>query len=74
MSFYVESKMELGNENPFGKHHRATAYSGTPNYEEIISAEVSGDYIERLPNTHEEKGKLLVMSKFHDLSTAITPC
>lgn len=55
--------MELGNENPFGKHHRAIAYSDTPNYEEIISAEVSGDYIERLPNTHEEKGKLLVMSK-----------
>lgn len=66
--------MELGNENPFGKHHRATAYSGTPDYKEIISAEVSGDYIERLPNTDEEKGKLLVMSKFHDLSTAITPC
>ena len=66
--------MELGNENPFGKHHRATAYSGTPNYEEIISAEVSGDYIERLPNTHEEKGKLLVMSKFHNLSTVITSC
>ena len=74
MSFYVESKMELGNENPFGKHHWATAYSGTPDYKEIISAEVSGDYIERLPNTDEEKGKLLVMSKFHDLSTAITPC
>ena len=74
MSFYVESKMKLGNENPFGKHHRVIAYSDTPNYNEIISAEVSGDYIERLPNTHEEKGKLLVMSKFHDLSTAITPC
>ena len=74
MSFYVESKMKLGNENPFGKHHRAIAYSDTPNYEEIISAEVSGDYIERLPNTHEEKGKLLVMSKLHDLSTAIIPC
>ena len=74
MSFYVESKMKLGNENPFGKHHRAIAYSDTPNYEEIISAEVSGDYIERLPNTHEEKGKLLVMSKLHDLFTAIIPC
>ena len=65
--------MELGNENPFGKHHRAIAYSDTPNYEEIISAEVSGDYIERLPNTHEEKGKLLVMSKLHDFSTALIP-
>ena len=74
MSFYVESKMKLGNENPFGKHHWAIAYSDTPNYNEIISAEVSGDYIERLPNTHEEKGKLLVMSKLHDLSTAIIPC
>ena len=73
MSFYVESKMKLGNENPFGKHHRAIAYSDTPNYEEIISAEVSGDYIERLPNTHEEKGKLLVMSKLHDFSTALIP-
>lgn len=63
MSFYVESRMELDNEKPFGKHHRATVYGGTPDYEQIISAEVSGDYIARLPNTHEEKGKLLVMSK-----------
>ena len=63
MSFYVESKMELDNEKPFGKHHRVIAYSGTPNYKDIISAEVSGDYIARLPNTHEEKGKLLVTSK-----------
>lgn len=59
--------MELDNEKPFGKHHRATVYGGTPDYEHIISAEVSGGYIARLPNTHEEKGKLLVMGKLHDL-------
>ena len=73
MSFYVESKMELGNDNPFGKHHQAIAYNDTPNYKEIISVEVSSNYIERLPNTPEEKGKLLVTSKLHDLSTAIIP-
>ena len=67
MSFYVESRVELDNEKPFGKHHRATVYGGTPDYEQIISAEVSGDYIARLPNTHEEKGKLLVMGTLHDL-------
>ena len=55
--------MELDNEKPFGKHHRATVYGGTPDYEQIVSVEVSGNYIARLPNTHEEKGKLLVMSK-----------
>ena len=55
--------MEMDNGKPFGKHHRATVYGGTPNYEQIVSAEVSGDYIARLPSTHEEKGKLLVMSK-----------
>ena len=60
MSFYVESKLELGNENPFGKHHRATAYSDTPNYREIISAEVSGDYIERLPTLMKRRANYLL--------------
>ena len=55
--------MGMDNVKPFGKHHQATVYSGTPNYKQIVSAEVSSDYIARLPNTHEEKGKLLVMSK-----------
>lgn len=67
MSFYVESRMELDNEKRFGKHRQVIAYSGIPNYKDIISAEVSGDYIARLPSTHEEKGKLLVMGKLHDL-------
>ena len=67
MSFYVDHRMEMDNGKPFGKHHRATVYGGTPNYEQIVSAEVSGDYIARLPSTHEEKGKLLVMGKLHDL-------
>lgn len=61
--------MELDNEKPFGKHHRATVYSGSPNYEDIVSANVSGDYITSLPNTHEKKGKLLVMSRLHDLTS-----
>lgn len=63
MSFYVDHRMGMDNVKPFGKHHWATVYGGTPNYKQIVSAEVSGDYIARLPNTHEEKGKLLVMSK-----------
>ena len=63
MSFYVDHRMDVDSGKPFGKHHLATVYGGTPNYEHIISAEVSGDHIARLPNTHEEKGKLLVMSK-----------
>ncbi|OJD10435.1 hypothetical protein AJ78_08552 [Emergomyces pasteurianus Ep9510] len=61
MSFYMESSTKVEDEKPFGKHKRAMLYHNQPNYREIISSEVSGDYIPRLPNIHEERGRLLVM-------------
>lgn len=64
MSFYLESKSQLENGKPFGEHRRAIVYNTAPDYEGIVSAEASGDYITRLPNTQEERGKLLVMGKF----------
>ncbi|PGG98896.1 hypothetical protein GX51_06543 [Blastomyces parvus] len=63
MSFYMESSTKVEDEKPFGKHKRAMLYHNQPNYGEIISSEVSGDYIPRLPNIHEERGRLLVMGK-----------
>lgn len=32
-------------------------------YQNIISLEASGDQIERLPNTGDERGRMLVMGK-----------
>ena len=71
MSFYVESKLELETERPFGNHRRAIIYTTAPDYEDIMSAEVSGDYITRVPNTQEERGKLLVMGKLRSIHSFI---
>lgn len=65
MSFYVTSESELENGKPFGNHRRAIIYNTLPDYEKIVSAETSGDYITRLPNTQEERGKLLVIGKLY---------
>lgn len=72
MSFYVESKLQLENGQPFGDHRRAIIYNTAPDYEEIVSAEASGDHITRLPNTQEERGKLLVMGKLRSFCTIQT--
>ncbi|KAL5335649.1 hypothetical protein BJX70DRAFT_390564 [Aspergillus crustosus] len=61
MSFYLVSQKKAVNEKLFGKHHRAVIYNGSPEYEAIMLAEVSGDYIPRVSNTQEERGKVLVM-------------
>ncbi|KKZ68760.1 hypothetical protein EMCG_05636 [[Emmonsia] crescens] len=66
MSFYMESSTKVKDERPFGKHKRAMLYHNQPNYREIILSEVSGDYIPRLPNIHEERGRLLVMVSVSD--------
>jgi hypothetical protein len=55
--------MKVKDEKSFGEHNRAVIYNGTSNYDEIISSEVSGDDIARLP-THGGCGELLVMGKF----------
>jgi hypothetical protein len=59
--FYVESTMT--SKKTFGEHNRAVVYNGTPDYEKIMSAEASGDYVARIPNSEEERGKMLVLGK-----------
>ncbi|OJD16119.1 hypothetical protein AJ78_03699 [Emergomyces pasteurianus Ep9510] len=66
MSFYMESSIKVEDEKSFRKHKRAMLYHHQLNYREIISSEVSGDYIPRLPNIHEERGRLLVMVSVSD--------
>ncbi|KAH1598470.1 hypothetical protein KXX44_005587 [Aspergillus fumigatus] len=61
MSFYVEYKSKAGKGRPFGDHHRATIYNSFPDYDSIISTEASGEHIERVSNSQEERGKLLVL-------------
>lgn len=63
MSFYVEYKSIAGKGRPFGEHRRAIIYDGFPGYDNIISAEASGQHINRVSNTQEEMGKLLVMGE-----------
>ncbi|KAH1377451.1 hypothetical protein KXW98_002022 [Aspergillus fumigatus] len=75
MSFYVEYKSIAGKGRPFGEHRRAIIYDGFPGYDNIISAEASGQHINRVSNTQEEMGKLLVMvsakDEVRDLLTVI---
>ena len=47
-----------------GNHDRAFVYKGLANYQDIIQAEVSGDFIKRVSSAEEERGHLLVMGKF----------
>lgn len=61
MSIYVESGIDVEDQKSIGKHNRAVVYNNVPDYGEIVSSEASGDYIFRLPNTQEERGKLLVL-------------
>lgn len=60
----MEFKLGLENQKPFGDHGRAMIYGNAPDYQKIISAEVSGDYIARLA-AQEEQGRLLIMGKLH---------
>jgi hypothetical protein len=39
-------------------------YKGLANYRDIIQAEASGDFIERIPSADEERGEILVMGEF----------
>ena len=52
-----------GDELSFGNHKRAVVYKGAANLREIVQAEMSGQYIERIPNVQEERGDTLVMGK-----------
>ncbi|GFF98653.1 metalloreductase, putative [Aspergillus udagawae] len=58
MSFYVEYKSKARKGRPFRDHHWATIYNGFPDYNSIISTEASGEHIERVSNSQEERGKL----------------
>ncbi|KAL2866166.1 NADPH oxidase family protein [Aspergillus lucknowensis] len=49
-----------------GKHNRVKLYTGSPDYGKIMSEEFSGDFIRRVTNTEEEKGKLLVLVSASD--------
>ncbi|KAH2388641.1 hypothetical protein KXW70_006590 [Aspergillus fumigatus] len=55
MSFYAEYKTKAGKARPFGVHHRATIYNGFPDYDSIISTEATGEHIERVSNSREER-------------------
>ncbi|KAB8069058.1 hypothetical protein BDV29DRAFT_198977 [Aspergillus leporis] len=66
MSFYVESKIPVESGTPFGEHQRAVIYNDMPEYDVLVSTEASGDYIPRVSNTQEERGKLLVLVSASD--------
>jgi hypothetical protein len=72
MSFYVEYKTKAVKGKPFGEHHRATIYNGFPDYNSIISIEASGEHIDRVSDSQEERGKLLVLSELVPLVSAVS--
>jgi hypothetical protein len=49
-----------------GEHNRVKIYTGSPNYDDIISKEFSGELIKRVTNTAEEKGRRLILGTMHD--------
>ncbi|KAL6230762.1 hypothetical protein BDW75DRAFT_248414 [Aspergillus navahoensis] len=56
------------------EHNRVKLYAGRPNYEKIMSEEYSGDFIKRVTDTEEERGKLLVLvSGSNDLRDTLRP-
>jgi hypothetical protein len=61
ISFYVESS--TAGKRTFGNHNRAVLYNGIPDYERIISAEASGDFVSSVTNTEEERGRTLVLGR-----------
>ncbi|QGA22334.1 hypothetical protein EYB26_010050 [Talaromyces marneffei] len=61
ISIYVKSGQIIGDVMKFGNHDRAVVYNRRADYDQILQAEISGELIERLPNTQEEKGESLVM-------------
>ncbi|KAF7174613.1 hypothetical protein CNMCM6106_009514 [Aspergillus hiratsukae] len=71
MSFYVEYKSKAGKGSPFGEHHRAIIYDVVPDYDNIISAEASGDHINRVSNTQEEMGPVSAKDELRDHLTVI---
>jgi hypothetical protein len=62
ISIYVASG-EIAEVAKLGSHERAFVYKGMANYDKIIQAETSGDFIARLPNAEEERGEMVVMSE-----------
>ncbi|EED17323.1 hypothetical protein TSTA_111590 [Talaromyces stipitatus ATCC 10500] len=61
ISIYVKSGQIIGDVIKFGNHDRTVVYNRRADYDQILQAEMSGELIERLPNTQEEKGESLVM-------------
>ncbi|KAL4933518.1 ferric reductase family protein [Aspergillus undulatus] len=56
------------------EHNRVKLYAGRPDYEKIMSEEHSGDFIKRVTDTEEEKGKLLVLvSGSNELRDTLRP-
>ncbi|KAJ6004609.1 rerric reductase like transmembrane component [Penicillium herquei] len=60
ISFYMPPQ----NPGPkgFGRHRRVTVQSGRPNYNEIISAEATGQFSRNVEGTQWERGKTLVIA------------
>jgi hypothetical protein len=49
-----------------GEYNRVKIYTGSPNYNNIISKEFSGELIKRVINTAEENGRRLILGTIND--------
>ncbi|QKX63192.1 uncharacterized protein TRUGW13939_10361 [Talaromyces rugulosus] len=75
ISIHVKSGGIIGDKLTFGNHKRAVVYKGSADYEQILPAELSGEFIQRLPGAQEERGEMLVMvaasNEVHDRTQVI---
>lgn len=64
ISVYVGFASQASDKISFGKHECAFIYNCTPDYSLIISEEMSGGKIDRLPDIRDDKGQVLLISTF----------
>lgn len=62
ISVYIGSASQASDKISFGKHECAFIYNSAPDYDLIISEEISGEKIDRLPDIRDDKGQVLLIS------------
>lgn len=63
ISIYVGEDTATREEKLFGTHERAFFYQGQPDYSSIVSAELSGQTIEKSSSIRDDQGQMLLMSE-----------
>jgi hypothetical protein len=63
ISIYIGKDFSALQGQPFGNHERAFLYEGVPDYSEVVSMELSGEYIDKLSPIRDDRGQMLLLGK-----------